>query len=213
MLITQLELDESRDTISKWMANYIAEKMDLAEHGSGQERKLAQKECSEAIIMLWNHRWNLPKGKRPLERFDKIFDVLNSLRQERMHPLYFQKELDLQDVVDNEWLKITYDIDKGARTAILLALHQATVQENTQASGDFLNYAPRNEKEKDLLIIDELLSPEPEGFDDNEDIDLEQGYSANFKRRYLKGQLSEVQSAKKHLMKLEKQLLAKLSSL
>ncbi len=73
VLVNELQLEPGTDTLSKWMAHYVAEKITLAEKmPQGQERIETEKECFETILKLWKHRWSLPSGKWPLETFEPI---------------------------------------------------------------------------------------------------------------------------------------------
>lgn len=63
-LVKDLELDPGVDTLSKWMAHYLAEKIELTKKLTGKEKKEAKKECFEITLKLWEHRYSAPPLKR-----------------------------------------------------------------------------------------------------------------------------------------------------
>ena len=68
LLVKELGLETSNDTLSRWMAHYIAEKIAKSESlPLGKEKDDAEKDCLETILKVWERRWLLPSGKRPLE--------------------------------------------------------------------------------------------------------------------------------------------------
>src|SRR5436190_24365351 len=64
-LVAELELDEPADTLSRWMAHYVAELMQAAEATDAEQRQEIKDRCYTAILELWQHRSELPGGKRP----------------------------------------------------------------------------------------------------------------------------------------------------
>ena len=53
LLVNELGLESSNDTLSRWMAHYISEKMLLAEKlPEGEEKNKAEKDCFETILKL-----------------------------------------------------------------------------------------------------------------------------------------------------------------
>ena len=64
-LVRELEVDDSNDTLGRWMAHYVAEQLANAQSARGAARKAAQQECFRSILELWKHRNALPEGRRP----------------------------------------------------------------------------------------------------------------------------------------------------
>ena len=89
-LIDELDLEPSVDTLARWMAHYLAELIDAAEHASLKERTAAKKRCFKAILELWSHRAELPTGKRPFEDLEPIMRALESLDPDDDTPRYFR---------------------------------------------------------------------------------------------------------------------------
>ena len=78
-LIDQLGKDPPPDTLSRWMAHYVAELIDAAENDPPAESDASRRRCFEAILELWSHRADLPGGKRPFEDLEPIARALESL--------------------------------------------------------------------------------------------------------------------------------------
>lgn len=66
LIVTELGLQESNDTLGRWMSHRLAEVMSLAESAEdATERAEACRAASELIIRLWEHRAGWPKGWPP----------------------------------------------------------------------------------------------------------------------------------------------------
>src|SRR5687767_2545558 len=69
-LVTELSLDERGDTLSRWMAHHVAELIhQVRSLPPGRERSEAQKQATETILKIWEHRANLPSRAYPLAPF------------------------------------------------------------------------------------------------------------------------------------------------
>jgi len=118
-LVAELDLDESVDTLGRWMAHYIAEKIEEAESATGEDRALKMILAQDAILNLWDHRSSLPRGARPFKDFDPIFRALQSLDPEDSTPRYFSQIRDAaseEDEADEtkQWLTLASGIDDVA---------------------------------------------------------------------------------------------------
>ena len=78
-LVEELGLDPGVDTLSRWMAHYIAELIEAAETAKVEERPAKLAKFADAILKLWEHRHHLPNGKRPFEDLEPILRALESL--------------------------------------------------------------------------------------------------------------------------------------
>ncbi len=133
-IVKELELDPGVDTLAKWMAHYVAEKIELAEKLSGKKKKLAQEKCFEIILKLWKHRWSALRGNSFLRDFEPLFDTLEKLNPNREPPFFFSTgiqpdfnrengEEDSNQV--NNYLDAALRVDRIARSIIYDLLHQA----------------------------------------------------------------------------------------
>lgn len=130
-LVDELGLDQSVDTLGRWMAHYIAEKIEDVEAATGEEvRSHKMAECRDAILKLWTHRRELPNGKRPFEDLEPIVRVLKSLDVDETTPRYFYQARSAGDKDDEndsttQWLDIASELDNTARILIRYCLGMA----------------------------------------------------------------------------------------
>lgn len=89
-LVGELGLDESTDTLARWMAQHLAQLIHDAESVQAEDRPGRMRECSEAILKLWRHCHELPDGKRPFEDLEPVLRALNSLDPNDDTPRYFR---------------------------------------------------------------------------------------------------------------------------
>jgi hypothetical protein len=129
-LVDELDMETSVDTLGRWMAHYVAELMDAAENAPSQERVVAQKRCSDAILELWSHRAELPDGKRPFENLEPIIRAVESLDPDDKIPRYFRivrggiVEED-EESKTKSLLEFVSNLDSTARTLIGYTLVEA----------------------------------------------------------------------------------------
>jgi len=111
-LVRELELEHTCETLSKWMAHYLAEQMSMVETAeSQQEKDAAQSRCCELILRVWENRSSLPGKFVPL---GNVTDALNSLIAMRSEQQVFSDAFASEGPPDdNHWLKFsekTHDI-------------------------------------------------------------------------------------------------------
>lgn len=87
-LTKELGIDQSVDTLGRWMAYYIAELIEDARTASVEERPEKMGACCEAILSLWKHRQDLPEGRRPFQDLEAMIRTLASLDPENSTPRY-----------------------------------------------------------------------------------------------------------------------------
>jgi hypothetical protein len=90
-LVRELNLDDSVDTLGRWMAHQVAELINEAERAtSTKDRLAAQKRAMEAILRIWEHRESLPGYAYPLAKYDEVLSVLDRLRPDN-NPFRFNQ--------------------------------------------------------------------------------------------------------------------------
>ncbi len=121
LIIKQFSLeDENEDLISKWMANYIAQKMKTAEQAVGEEKTEAEEKCFKAILALWEHREVWCGNGNPYENLQPIINTINRLNPENSNYFYWNSDNEY-DTVSSEVqqvLDIIKSIDKAARVCL-----------------------------------------------------------------------------------------------
>lgn len=80
-LVRELGIEDSVDTLGRWIAHHVAELIDETEKASTREdQRRAYKHAVETILLLWEHRAALPRNAFPLARYREVVVVLEALR-------------------------------------------------------------------------------------------------------------------------------------
>jgi len=186
LLVKELGIENSTDTLSRWMAHYVADKILFIESlPAGREKEDAQKECFEIILKLWENRWELPAGKRPLGDYEPILRVLEKIDPEKEAPFFYRQErqIPLSKENDNEinkYLEIIVQIDKVARIWIDFLLQQATSKATDEQTKSILENAIEIPHSDDIAAIRIL-------FDDMED------YAQKYKDETFRKRIEELE--------------------
>ena len=158
-LVKELGLDSGDDTLSHWMAHYIAELIDGVETASAEERPEKSAKCAEAILSLWKHRHELPSGKRPFEDVEPILRSIESLDPADDTPRYFRSVRNANDITEDnsevtKWLELADGLDYSAKLLIRYCLMQAS-QDALDKSKEWVKLAEFAglEDEIDLPVI------------------------------------------------------------
>jgi hypothetical protein len=118
-LVHELRLEPSVDTLGRWMAHYIADLITKAERATGDERRSVEEECFRAILALWQHRAELPNGKRPFEHLEPIVRAIESLDPDDDTPRYFRsarpERKDWEKSAVDRWLDLALAEAAGAK--------------------------------------------------------------------------------------------------
>lgn len=165
-LVKELRLEPGVDTMARWMAHYIAEKMVIAKKSKGKDKSQAEQECFDAILRLWQHRSHMPEGHRPLENFELIFQALPRLNPDNSLPYFFSKP-DLASDKSKKankksknvqgWLDVALGIDKTARVWLEYVFRQAALNAVDAKTLSWLVDAEGLPESKDISIVVHLL--------------------------------------------------------
>jgi len=165
LFVKELGLEPGVDTFSRWMAHYLAEKMTIAENSKGEGKASAEKECFEVILKLWKHRRDLQSGRRPLEEFEPIIEILNKIisidSPER--PIFYREdkkvgipdfeEVNFDKMKDQDWLTIVKQIDRVARIWIEYSLRQYATKVKKENAEEWLKNAIHLKGNGDVKIM------------------------------------------------------------
>ena len=129
-LVEELGLDPGVDTLSRWMAHYIAELIEDAETAKIEDRPAKSAKCADAILGLWKRRHQLPNGKRPFEDLEPILRALESLDPADDTPRYFRSPRVAADETEQnaetrKWLELADGLDCSAKILIRDCLTRA----------------------------------------------------------------------------------------
>lgn len=159
-LVELLNRDENADTLTKWMAHYIAEKMVLAQNSTGKERAKAEEQCFATILRLWNHHSLMPRGHRPFEDFETLFETLSRLCPDESRFFYggWEPEDQSQEKTELALLLDTIKATDRAARALLQSLTDMAVEASTDEQTQlFLESAMPGHVSKDLAAIQRMI--------------------------------------------------------
>lgn len=128
-LVAELNLGD--DMMAQWMAHLIAERIDVAENASPEERASAHDACASVIFKLWSHRNSLPSHIRPFRELEPLLQTIASLdvdsgprfRYLPQHPS--DEEPDGAAIQESQLLKAALNLDYSARVLIQYLLSSA----------------------------------------------------------------------------------------
>lgn len=128
--VEELGLGPSVDTLGRWMAHYIADLIVRAEKATDEEKNLAEKNCFEAILVLWKHRAELPNDNRPFENLEPVIRAIESLDPDNETPRYFRSARRPNDENKEQsdaanWLALVDELDYSAKVLIGYCLSEA----------------------------------------------------------------------------------------
>jgi hypothetical protein len=162
LLVKELDLEKSVDTLSRWMAHYVAEKIKHAEDlPDGAKKKTGEKECFSLILDLWKHRWHYKPDRQPLKNFNHLFTILENLDPEKEEPYYIRLYNEPEEK-DNHSFKpsdlknlstLAFQIDKVARIWIDYLLREAAAIGDNEKTRKIVNSAVKFRDAADTHII------------------------------------------------------------
>jgi hypothetical protein len=126
-IVEELGQDQSRDTLARWMAHYIAELIEAARRATGEDQQTRMDMCARAILDLWRHQTLLPTGTRPFEELAPILRTLESLDPNPDNLRYYRLQIaaihdDAEEEETKRWLRIAKHLDFSARILIRYCL-------------------------------------------------------------------------------------------
>ena len=124
LLVTELGLEDSTDTLGRWMAHYIAELIADVEQPGKVKRREKEARCATAILELWRHRHDVTQGRRQFEP-ESLLRAITSLDPETTRHRYFahlRETADAENEAVKEWLCLADGIDGTARMLVLECL-------------------------------------------------------------------------------------------
>lgn len=80
---------EQTDTLGRWIAHYLAERMTSLEQKVGSERDTAEAEVADLTLRLWSLRRQLPGDRLPLAEVDEVEAAIERLTPGRRPWAYF----------------------------------------------------------------------------------------------------------------------------
>ena len=116
-LVEELNMIDSNDTLSRWMAHYIAELIHNAEKAEGEAKIALEKECCDTILKLWAIRNASPHAIRPLAELENAILLLKNVayKLDGHWDRYYEGS-------DNPWIKFGAEVNDANRDIIRLLI-------------------------------------------------------------------------------------------
>jgi hypothetical protein len=138
-IVKELGVDDSVDTLGRWMAHYVAGLIQEAQEATSSTKHKKRSECAAFILELWKHRYELPLGNRPFDQWGPILSTLQELEVSDSQPHYFRpvRVAAAKDAVGpktQKWLNAIDGVDYSARIIIryLLVLAARTLPDQSK---------------------------------------------------------------------------------
>ncbi|MCW1924245.1 hypothetical protein OKA05_16885 [Luteolibacter arcticus] len=147
------------DFLGGWMAHYIAELIGRYDNASGTEKEEVGVRAFDAILKLWNHRYQSPSGFDAIKRGEAILKTLSRLDPEEKRPFYFinHPRGDVHDGNDMERLfEMAMGVDRTARGLLKTLLLVMTIKGTDEETAEYSRFAMPDHLTDDLEAIGEL---------------------------------------------------------
>jgi hypothetical protein len=209
LLVKELELEDSVDTLGRWMAHYIAEKIEAAKNAEEALRPAAEAECAKAIIDLWQHRWKIQDRHQPLKDFSRLLELLRQIDPETFDPYYYRFPPERKKEEDNAWLTVAYDIDKAARVCLKYMLNKAAEAAGSADAKAILDVAEVIGPDPDIMVLQTLFGNKDYNLDP-EDLNIGSEFNEDFGKQSIKNHIDYLDKLVKHAEDIKAKLRAEI---
>lgn len=158
-LVEELVLNNSVDTLGRWMAHHIAELIYDAENTTDETVRIAkQLEIRDSVWAFWANRYELPFGNKPFKELEPILRALESLDPENQRPRYFfpypgLTNTEKESTETQKWLKIAENIDSSSKILIDYCLSLAA-ENSIDKSQEWVELAKKAGLDDDFDLIE-----------------------------------------------------------
>jgi len=172
LLVKELDLEQSVDTLGRWMSHHISELIVEAEKTEGIDKSDIEDRCREAVLALWNHIRVFPRGHRPLENIEPLLATIQALDPENQAYFYqseAQSQIEQSTLSDGakKWLELSRGIDYSARLLIGMCLKNAA-SEIAEEKRDWFELARSLDADTPITSVVRILTDEQEKSDEEQ---------------------------------------------
>jgi hypothetical protein len=147
-ILKELKLDRETDTLGRWMAHYLAEKMECAASvPDGTVRETDRRECVDLILRLWERRQTWPLSAPLKEIADRLDELLAP------KPRFFHATTKTSD----PFLDLLHGLEELHHKEIKVCLAAWVAGLNLSKDREYLQYHPEHLDDHEHQIIQRLL--------------------------------------------------------
>ena len=215
-IVEELQLENSRDTLGRWMSHYLAERLDsLEKYSNEQEKKEIEKECCDIILRIWSQRESVNGISTPLSDLEPLIDIVKSLKKTRYN---FMLPSNGREIKDPDWLNFVKLVKKNATKILALSLYSSlsieVLNEKKIWSEEFQNLLSEQEaeflNELTFLVNDTNEIIYVNSTEDTEEIDLEKITPTERYRVIFEKMEKELEEQKTALLNLKNKVMSEL---
>lgn len=172
LLVKELDLEQSVDTLGRWMAHHVSELIIEAEKNKRSDKSDVEDRCCEAVLALWKHISVFPRGYRPIENIEPLLATIQALDPENQ-AYYYQSEAQTQieqstlSDLAKDWLELSLGIDYSARLLISMCLRNVA-DEITEDKRDLFELARSLDADTPETFVVKILTDEQKQSDEEQ---------------------------------------------
>ena len=158
-LISELELDDSVNTLARWMAHYLAELISSIEACEFEaDKNKLQKECCGLILELWQNKDKLPIQK-PLENTYEFLEILRVLKKENKSILMMPRWLEYRSIPrEGPWSNFVEKVKNNSEEIFQLAIEVNLHAKLLLKDNEWIKNHKEFLKEDEIELIEHLNS-------------------------------------------------------
>ncbi|MFY7938635.1 MAG: hypothetical protein ACOVOQ_14735 [Flavobacterium sp.] len=155
LLVKELKLEKSVNTLSKWMAHYVAELIKKSEETTSVDEKCVyEKECFEVILKLWNNREHIPNIDKPLNNIKPLIELLDLLKENDYSYPFWRHIRDVPN--DATWTGFVEIVKKNSEDIFELCLYASINKKVLEKEEKWLQEYPSMIGEDEARMINHL---------------------------------------------------------
>lgn len=125
----ELNLNDSVDTLGRWMAHYIAELIcSIEKTDSEGDKQRLKSECADMILKLWKHIGCDPKGLEPFKKYEILLSKLERVTSSNFFEqalLPSPDEIDSATEKEQKWISIVSVLNESFNKLVSFCVESA----------------------------------------------------------------------------------------
>ena len=154
-IVEELQLEQSVNTLGRWMSHYVAELIQKSENcDSKDEESTIKRECFDVILKLWQNVKHLPNVTKPLSELEPLIELLDTLKKDDyMYPFWRNYRDDSKNTTLRAWINL---VKENIENIFELCLYTTINSELLKKKKGWLNDYKTMLKEEELKMLKHL---------------------------------------------------------